>query len=46
MDVILKELTIVVSNRIRLAEKVMNRVLPITTTYTLEDGRNLEISLK
>jgi hypothetical protein len=46
MDVILKELTVVVGNRIRFAEEVMNRVLPITTTHNLDDGRTLTISLK
>lgn len=45
LDTILCELTTVVSNRLRLAEQVLDRQVPIKTTLDLEDGRTLTITL-
>lgn len=46
LDVLLAELTAVVSRRISLAEQVFDRIVPIKTTLQLEDGRTLTITLK
>jgi len=46
LDTILCEVTTVVSNRIRLAETVLDRKVPIKTTLDLEDGRTLTITLQ